>query len=298
MTTIDITAALLQQTEVNKFIQENIKPLLLGNEKAAHLQSARVDLVNSTASVTIDVRCRNKQRTCVHIPFNGRECFTLYEDNFTVTFNGVIPNSQQCSISSFSVTSANAIWQVLAAVANILANEPTIKDYLVKEICSQIPLALAEELAPALFTINTDQCSASLGQPVIACEIPVGLTDFGKTQFLEETFGIVADASAKIHVKFNKSDLLGRVIRNGAITVPPQHIDATLTTNGGPVNIDFLVAPSINFSDEGKATSASIGLSNISGIPAFLGAILARYVNTSQDLSSAIVNLVNDALGA
>jgi len=82
MTTIDITQALVQETEIDKIIQDNIKPLLLGNERKAYLQSARVEIVNSTAEVTIDVRCRNKQRTCVNIPIVGRECFTAYEDSF------------------------------------------------------------------------------------------------------------------------------------------------------------------------------------------------------------------------
>lgn len=126
MATIDITAAVLEKTKISKFIRDYIELLLLGKARSAHLQSARADLVNSRASVTIDVRCRNKQRTCVHIPFDGEECFTLYEDNFTVTFNGVIPNSQECRISSFSVTSANEIFKVLAAVATALANEPTL----------------------------------------------------------------------------------------------------------------------------------------------------------------------------
>lgn len=157
---------------------------------------------------------------------------------------------------------------------------------------------MALAAGPALFTIDLSQCSASLGQPIIDCSIPVGLTDEGKAEFAGESFGIVLDASAIIHVKFNKKDLLGRIIKNGAITVPPQLVEAIITTNGGPVDVDFLVAPSINFSDEGKATSASIGLSNISGIPAFLGAILARYVNSSAEISDSIVKLVNNVVGS
>lgn len=68
MTTIDISQALLQETEIDTIIQDNIKPLLLGNEKRAFLESAFLEIVNSIAEVTINVRCRNKQRTCGTIP--------------------------------------------------------------------------------------------------------------------------------------------------------------------------------------------------------------------------------------
>ena len=60
---IDITAALLQETDINSIIKDNIQPLLLGNGKNAYLQSAFAEIVNSTAAIELNVRCRNKQRT-------------------------------------------------------------------------------------------------------------------------------------------------------------------------------------------------------------------------------------------
>ena len=74
-------------------------------------------------------------------------------------------------------------------------------------------------------------------------------------------------------------------------------IDCNLNTNGGPLDISFLVAPSIRFSTEGRAVSASVGLSAIQGIPAFIGNVIARYVNTSSELSNAIVEYVNNIIG-
>lgn len=295
MTTIDITQALLQETEIDKVIQDNIKPLLLGNEKKAFLQSAFVEIVNSIAEVTINVRCRNKQRTCVNIPLVGRECFTAYEDNFTVSFKGIIPNSQECNVSSYSITTANEIYKVLAGVVNILVANPTIKSFITQKVCSQIP-AVAQAAEP-LFTFDISQCVASLGNPVVECNVPVALTDEGKRTIQDESFGIVLDANCNIAIKFNKQDLLGRVIRDDSIAIPPQEISCTLTTNGGPLDIEFLVAPVIKFSAEGRAVSASIGLDDVQGIPAFIGKIIARYVNTSQDLSSAIVEFINQAIG-
>lgn len=292
---IDITPALLQETEIDKIIQDNIKPLLLGNERNAYLESAFVEIVNSTADVTINVRCRNKQRTCV--PFiGGRRCFTAYEDNFTVSFKGFIPNSQECNVSSYSITTANEIYRVLAEVVNILVANPSIKSFITQKICSQIPAAA--QAAEPLFTFDISQCVASLGNPVVECNVPVALADEGKRTIKDESFGIVLDANCNIAIKFNKQDLLGRVIRDDSIAIPPQEISCTLTTNGSPLKIDFLVAPVINFSSEGKATSASIGLSNVQGIPAFIGNVIARYVNTSQDLSNAIIEFINQAIGA
>jgi hypothetical protein len=297
MTTIDMTLALLQGTEIDTIIKDNINPLLLGNEKDAWLESAFVDIVNSSADLTINVRCRNKQRTCVPYPFGGEKCFTMYEDHFTISFQGAIPNSQQCSVSSYSVTTQNEIYKVLAAVVDILVNNPTIKDFITGKICSQIPAVEGILAANSLFTFDTNQCVAALGKPVVECNLPVNLTEVGKNTFAGESFGIILDASCNIGITFNKQDLLGRVIRDDSIAIPPQNISCTLTTNGGPLVISFTVAPIIKFSGDGKAESASIGLNNVQGIPAFLGRVLAKYVNTSQELSSAIIEFVNQAIG-
>jgi hypothetical protein len=296
MTTIDITSALLQETEIDSIIKDNIRPLLLGNAKDAWLDNAFADIVNSSAVLTINVRCRNKQRTCISIPFGGEECFTLYEDNFTVSFQGAIPDSQQCNISSYSITTQNEIYKVLAGVANILVDNPTVKDFITRKVCSQVS-PLENFTANSLFTFDASQCVASLGNPEVQCNLPIQLTDEGKNTFRDESFGIITDANCNIGIKFNKQDLLGRVIRDDSIAIPPQNISCTLTTNGGPLVISFTVAPVIKFSSEGKAESASVGLNDVQGIPTFLGKILSKYVNTSQELSNAIVEFVNRVVG-
>jgi hypothetical protein len=297
VTKIEITAALLQETDINSIIKDNIQPLLLGNGKNAYLQSAFAEIVNSTAAIELNVRCRNKQRTCVDVPFVGEKCFTAYEDNFTVTFSGVIPNSQECRVANISITTANEIYKVLGGIATLLASSPTISDYLSREICSSIPLAQVGEQAAELFTYDISTCLASLASEVISCKVPVTLTDAGRTLVREETFGILDNLSSIITVSFKKQDLLGRIIRDDSVAFPPQRIDCNLNTNGGPLDISFLVAPSIRFSTEGRAVSASVGLSAIQGIPAFIGNVIARYVNTSSELSNAIVEYVNKIIG-
>lgn len=297
MAKIDITAALLQETDINSIIKDNIQPLLLGNAKNAYLQSAYVDIVNSSAAVEINVRCRNKQRTCVDVPLVGEKCFTAYEDNFTVTFSGLIPNSQECRVKNISISTANEIYKVLGGVVTLLASSPTIESYLSREICSKIPVAQAGEQVTELFTYDISTCLASLASEVISCQVPVTLTDAGRTVVREETFGILTNLSSIVTISFRKQDLLGRIIRDDSVAFPPQKIDCNLDTNGGPLEISFLVAPSIRFSSEGKAVSASVGLSAIQGVPAFIGNVLARYVNTSPKLSAAIVGYVNQIIG-
>lgn len=297
MAKIDITAALLQETDINSIIKDNIEPVLLGNASNAYLQSAYVDIVNSTAAVELNVRCRNKHRTCVDVPLVGKQCFTAYEDNFTVTFSGVIPNSQECRVTNISISSANEIYKVLGGVVTLLASSSTIGDYLSREICSKIPLAQANEQAAELFTFDIKPCLASLASEVVSCQVPVSLTDAGQTLVREETFGILNNLNSIVSISFRKQDLLGRIIRDDSVSFPPQRIDCNLDTNGGPLEISFLVAPSIRFSADGKAVSASVGLSAIQGIPVFIGNVLARYVNTSSELSVAIVDYVNRIIG-
>lgn len=177
----------------------------------------------------------------------------------------------------------------------MLVDNTTIRNFITQKICSQIPATA--QAAESLFTYNLDQCVASLGNPVVECNIPVSLTDKGKETIKDESFGIILDAQCNIEVKFKKQDLLGRIIGDDSIAIPPQGISCTLTTNGGPLDIEFLVAPVIKFSAEGRAVSASIGLDDVQGIPAFIGKIIARYVNTSQDLSNAIVEFINQTIG-
>ncbi len=306
----DITALILAKSDVGNQAAKLADSVCVGNERSSWLDRATVTIRPTDLIVEFDIKLRNQAGIYVKNPITGKNVRvgTAFSDTSTAKLTGFMGSS--CAIQAYTVTSANAIYQVLGVFATFLVNSGPLKLVLTNDVCKMLHRQAltstdfvrfsAHELASSAqddLTYNLDCCLKAfqdISNDVIDCTVPIALTDQGKKDILQQTYGIIVDAKSNFNLHVRRGEIPGW-FQEDAIRVPQQHVECLLSTNDQPLNIDFTVAPVVNIVNH-KAVNATVNMDNVTGIPSYLGEILKSKVNSNQQLCNSIVDFVNQRL--
>jgi hypothetical protein len=305
----DITALILAKTDIGKQAANLAKDVCVGNERKSWLDKATAEIRPDGAVIQFHVRLRNQSGVYVRNPMSGDNVRvgTAFSDTSTAKFTGFM--GADCTVQAYTVTSVNEIYQVLGAFATLLVNSGPVKLVLVSEICPMVhrrerPDTHLIKFSSAdfksgdeeKFKIDADQCRAAfnqISQNLIQCKSTVTLTDAGKKDLQEKTYGVIVDAKADIFLNIKRSEIPSW-FRENFIHIPQQHIAAVLSTNEEPLPIDFTIAPIVTIVNR-RAVSASINMDNVTGVPSYIGDYLKNEVNSNDQLNRQMVDFVNNS---
>lgn len=185
---------------------------------------------------------------------------------------------------------------------NRLAWSPCPRKSLPGLVVAGAHLALAAALlgAPALAGQPATggglrACLDSVRQttPEISCEYTVLLTDQERADMRRLTRERLQDASCRVTVRISR-DLVQPALTeaNHIFNAPPQPVVCTIQTRDTTFDVTGTFAPNVTFKD-GKATYASPGLGDVTGVSKVLSWPVIKYVNYSPGIRREMIAIIN-----
>ena len=306
----DITQLVIAETDIDEQVARLKDDVCIGNEKGSWLNKVEAYIDPGSAKIVIEVRLRN--RHVWDTPFGK---VVAYSDTFSVWFTGIVDSN--CIVGAYVVTSSNEVWKVLGGFATLLVNSSGLSILITNKICPLIGIApsalldqatIDEYATPSLsnvtasletsdlFRIDYSSCIPNIADPAsakIKCVVSLSLSDAGKEQFREATYGILTSLSCEIPIDLLKSDLTG-IFKQNQIVLPRLALEIVLNpeSQNGRLPINTKLDTTVAFMDS-VAINATIRISETEGIPVFLAGRLEREVNGNRQIPLAIVNFVN-----
>jgi hypothetical protein len=109
------------------------------------------------------------------------------------------------------------------------------------------------------------------------------------------TAGALLDAECDLDVAVTHAVVATALRAPAILEVPPQYGACRFTTVAAPLDIDFLLAPTVWFED-GRAIRATPNLHAVRGLPTLLAGALVQAVNQDPEIEALIVAEINALL--
>jgi hypothetical protein len=156
--------------------------------------------------------------------------------------------------------------------------------------------------AAAVGPIGMQDCLAEFRQlaaEAVQCRLGYRLSAEERDNLAWLTAGALLDAECDLDVAVARTVVATALRAPEVLEVPPQYGECRFTTVAAPLDIDFLLAPTVWFED-GRAIRATPNLHGVRGLPTPLAGVLMQAVNQDPEIEALLVAEVNallDGLG-
>lgn len=162
-----------------------------------------------------------------------------------------------------------------------------------------VPICLLfASVASAQVVLDGDTCSQVFNNPhqeAIDCQTGFHLDPVQRGKLAQASYGMFSDLTCSARILGSRSDILRRARAGGDVRLPPQTMRCRLTAQGQPFTIHFHLAPMVRV-DKGRAVDASLGVSQVTGIPEPAATLVAEVLNSEPNLRRTLVQAANDIL--
>jgi hypothetical protein len=125
----------------------------------------------------------------------------------------------------------------------------------------------------------------------IDCQLNFSTNAQERDELMKKTYGIIHDITCSTHLNLLKNQVANALFRASDVQVAAHKISCEIQTNGDKFQIGLTVAPWIQFAGDG-AEEVRLNVSDVTGIPPFIGKWIIKYGNGSklQEKAKAALN--------
>ena len=157
---------------------------------------------------------------------------------------------------------------------------------------------VAAEPAPAAEGETLRACLEAVTQSTtaeISCTYLAIPTEAERADMRRLSRGLLQDVRCSVKVKIARALVEPALIaQDHVFESPPQPVHCDITTKDGGFPVEATFAPRVVFKD-GKATEATPGLANVTGINRYLAWPVVQYVNRAPGIRASMIEII-DAL--
>ena len=164
-----------------------------------------------------------------------------------------------------------------------------------KYIFSTMLLVLA---FPASADVNGDACKEAFfgsANDQFQCTLNYTSSSSEKAELVQKTGGIIKDLNCSLPLSLSKSDLTQALLNETKVAPGEQIISCDVHFNAGTRAVKLYLAPSFTIVGD-RVEQANINLTKVTGLPAFVGKLIKKFVNDDDKIREGIQEELSEFL--